>query len=165
MQAGLIARPSIGLTDSITSLVTNLDNAFTLVGIAGDNGASIRYATLVKVGSATAGYQVTSGKTLKIYAAFGHKHTGSATVHYNIGYGDDDAGQQASSAPTAFTVPGANFSTTFANSRATITLPASAGSFYSYMLGGYEVPATKYPAIQSQGVAHVTQMYFIVEEV
>ena len=97
------------------------------------------YST-VRSSFATSGYQVTSGKTLKLAAARLHIFTAAAGELITVGYGDNDVGLSTATVPTNATYPAGTF---YAGA---LTSGATAGN-YDIPMADLPIPATKYPFI------------------
>lgn len=83
------------------------------------------------------GYQVTSGKTLRIRAIQLFVNTGG-TVRWNVGYGDSDAGQDNSTGPTNQKFPGASLGASPGVAPTTSATPVE-------MAFIRDIPSQKYP--------------------
>lgn len=125
---GFIAQ---GQADSLTiggRVFTDLDNLVILHGLTTANG----FATCRR-GADSAGYQIPTGKKLKIFAATFNSRT-AASASPAFGYGNTDVGSNSAAAPTTPVYNAGDFGQVAA---------AAAGNVVSYNYF-FEVPAGKY---------------------
>jgi predicted alpha/beta hydrolase len=110
------------------------------------------YSTLRK-GVATSGYQVTTGKTLKVRTVEINMQSAAPSNYINFGYGDTDVGFNVAGAPTSpiYYIGGGAGGTIISGS-------SVSGTLVKAIL--LDVPATKYPFIRnSSGTACQGTMY------
>lgn len=125
--------------------LNDLQNLIVLVGVT----TAASKVTTLRRQFATAGYQVTAGKTLYLLAAkLYNANTGGAQNHQMfIGYGDTDVGLDSAADPTTPLYPA---STNFAPLSGLI--PANPSGHLEAALG-FQIPAAKYVFMKTDGFA------------
>lgn len=129
---------------------TDLDNLIYLVTGVSTGG---RYATF-RTHNGSAGYQVTTGKTLTISSVVNLSDT--STAYYSLlCYGDNDVGLDSAAAPTTVVRLGG----LAAGARAHLTSVGSGNISIPALPLKFQVPATKYPAIYSSNADSIMYAY------
>lgn len=142
MSFSAFAAPPVspGIIPSLTvggRVMTDLHRLIVLNGYS--YNASANYVSL-RLPNGTAGYAVTTGKTLRIVAASGHSN--AASTLGSVCYGDNDVGGSGTSAPTNVVyMSGSDLFGQIFN------LPSTSDLDKSWSLN-FTVPATKIPCIK-----------------
>lgn len=123
--------------------------------ILGADATAGRWGTM-RLCSGTAGYQVTTGKTLTISSVAANSPAGGgSSVYGTILYGNTDVGFQSASAPTS-PVYMFGSSTVFPILGAFAASGASVSNYKDTAINiNFAVPATKYPALENSGGAEI----------
>lgn len=128
---------------------TDLDNLIILAGyVVGGNYTTVREL------NATAGYEVTAGKTLKILAIENTPVDAGSSV--DIGYGDDDKGVNAVSSPPTNAVP-------VCGAIANMDFGASGAYIQRQQAINFEVPEGKFPYIHIAAAKTSSVMLYCYE--
>lgn len=111
---------------------------------AGNARCSFRRALV----SGSAGYAITAAKTFTCYGCIALNMTATA-IDFAIGYSDNDVGWDSG---TVFTNPKAEANQTLGAALAPSIgyLPATAGTYSAFPID-LTIPATKFPALSTQG--------------
>jgi len=121
---------------------TDLKNLIVLRALIGAGGNL--YGTARQL-NASAGYQVPTGKTLRVWAV--REVTSVVNQAVNIGYGDDDKGTSSASAPTNAVWQGGGVS---------LVLGKNSSQYGSYEYPtNFAIPAQKYPAAYTDSTGGV----------
>ncbi len=128
-----------------TRVFTDLTNIIYLMG--GVTTAS-RWATL-RTPNGTAGYQVTSGKTLYIRSIMMMLNAAGVTGLTQILYGDTDVGFDASAAPTNPIYMAAGSTVVISAAMAAQGSGATSSFTHNSPAINFSVPSQKYPCIKS----------------
>lgn len=140
---------TLGTIDSITvggRVFTDLTNIITLIGVctAGTGNSSLRLL------NGTAGYPVTTAKTLKILAIAVQILGTGATDSFGLGYSDNDVGFGTATAPTNPVYVGGAAINQY-------TPAGSLQSLYEFNYGGgFSIPAAKFVLIQNAGSSQIS---------
>jgi len=145
--ANLIVPPAIPTLTVGGRVFTDLSNLIVLYGYA--SGTTTIYCSL-RLATASAGYQVTSGKTLRILALEAHSVYTTAAAANGVlpGYTDDDVGMNSSTV-------GTNRVSVTAGAGSLIFPPVNSALAYSQMPIDWRIPATKYPGFVVQSATLV----------
>ena len=134
--------PSLTIGGRVFTDLTNL-----LIFSGPVAGAANGITTLRRM-NASAGYQVTAGKTLYLLAIEINTFTAVATTALSVGYSDTDLGRLVNTAPT---------NPVYMEGAAGYGFPTIATGKIEYGMI-FTVPATKYPFINNSGNATTAQI-------
>lgn len=150
--AQLIYAPSIPVIQVANRVFTDLSNLITLVAY-GNAGAATGISTFRRPG-ASAGYQVTTGKTLQILAGKIVTGTYVAGTAVALGYGDNDVGLAGNTTPTNAVARNQDF----------FQVPAI-GTIYEDLFQNFNVPASKYVYMTQNAALVQTKIFLLGYEV
>lgn len=101
------------------------------------------YISTLRRANGSAGYQITAGKTLTIYAAQMHIIVASS-VNIGLGYGDNDVGQLTTTVPT---------NPVYVAGAAGVGIFSLAAIGFFEASTNFQIPATKYGFVNAQATA------------